>query len=59
MSNGVPITPFKDDKDDTEFLCLMSYLEEVKNLDDMRVANKKAFRMEQVHKFNLDTYIAE
>lgn len=54
LSNGIPITPFKDDKEDTEFLCLMNYLESIKDLDDMRLANKAAFKMDLVHKFNLD-----
>jgi CTD small phosphatase-like protein 2 len=26
LSNGIPITPFKDDKDDREFVCLMNYI---------------------------------
>lgn len=59
LSNGIPITPFKDDKEDTEFQCLMNYLENIKDMDDFRVANREAFRMEQVYKFNLDTYIGE
>lgn len=29
LNNGIPITPFKDDKDDTEFLSLMNYLEAI------------------------------
>ena len=37
----------------------MTYLENIKDLDDFRVANREAFRMEQVYKFNLDNYIAE
>ena len=36
LSNGIPITPFKDDKDDTEFICLMNYLEMLRKYDDMR-----------------------
>lgn len=52
LSNGIPITPFKDDKDDTEFVCLMNYLQNIIDLDDFREANRDAFRMEQVYKFN-------
>jgi len=59
LSNGIPITPFKEDKEDTEFLCLMNYLENIKDLPDMREANSHAFKMEHIHKFNLDNYIAE
>lgn len=53
LSNGVPITPFKDDKEDREFLYLMNYLTLLKDHEDMREINKEAFRMEQVYQFNL------
>lgn len=26
LANGIPITPFKEDKEDTEFICLMNYI---------------------------------
>ena len=51
--------PFKDDKEDTEFLNLMTYLKNIVHFEDMRVANKQAFRMEHIYKFNNDNYIAE
>lgn len=57
LANGIPITPFKDDKDDTEFISLMSYVAAIKDYDDLRVPNRAAFKMEQVYKFNLDNYI--
>jgi CTD small phosphatase-like protein 2 len=57
LSNGIPIIPFKDDKDDIEFTCLMHYLEKIKDEPDFRVPNREAFKMEQVHKFNLGNYI--
>lgn len=53
LSNGVPICPFKDDKEDREFLYLMNYLLKMKDYDDMRELNKEAFRMEQVAQFDL------
>jgi hypothetical protein len=59
LSNGIPITPFKEDKDDTEFLSLMDYLQNIKDMPDYRIANRQAFKMEHIHKFNLDNYIAE
>lgn len=49
LANGIPITPFKDDKEDKEFLCLMNYLNIIKDYDDMRVLNREAFKMEQVY----------
>jgi hypothetical protein len=59
LSNGIPITPFKEDKEDQEFLFLMNYLENIKDLEDMRVANKQAFKMDHIYKFNNENYIAE
>jgi len=49
LANGIPITPFKDDLEDREFLYLMSYLDLLKDCDDMRELNKEAFKMEQVY----------
>ena len=57
LANGIPITPFKDDKDDTEFISLMHYITSIKDCEDLRVPNRHAFKMEQVYKFNLDKYI--
>jgi hypothetical protein len=57
LSNGIPITPFKDDKDDTEFLFLIEYLTNIMDIDDYREANKDAFKMEKVYKFNLNSCI--
>jgi hypothetical protein len=49
----VPICPFKDDKEDREFLHLMNYLDKMRDYEDMRELNKEAFRMEQVAQFDL------
>ena len=57
LSNGIPITPFKDDKDDNEFLFLIEYLTNIMGIDDYREANKDAFKMEKVYKFNLNSCI--
>lgn len=46
LSNGIPITPFKDDKDDREFILLMNYLQRIKDSDDLRLPNREAFKME-------------
>lgn len=57
LGNGVPITPFKDDKEDREFKFLMNYLDNIKNLEDMRDLNREAFKMEQVFQYKLDPII--
>lgn len=59
LSNGIPITPFKDDKSDAEFQCLMNYLMNIKDIDDFREANRDAFKMDLVYKFNNNNYINE
>lgn len=43
LSNGIPITPFKDDKEDTEFLSLMNYIRAIADHPDFRECNKAAF----------------
>lgn len=49
LSNGIPITPFKDDKDDTEFLSLMRYVEAIAQVNDLRECNSSAFQLERVY----------
>jgi len=57
LSNGIPICPFKDDKEDTEFLHLMDYITKLSEHEDMRILNRAAFRMDQIYRFKLDNYI--
>ena len=57
LANGVPITPFKDDREDEEFIYLMNYLDKLKEYEDMREFNREAFKMEQVYHIKLDPYI--
>ena len=37
----------------------MNYLQNIKDIDDFRKANRDAFKMEIVYKFNNDNYIGE
>lgn len=43
LSNGIPILPFKFDKEDIEFTDLMYYIEAIHNQPDYRVCNEQAF----------------
>mmetsp|Transcript_42317 Transcript_42317/g.57557 ORF Transcript_42317/g.57557 Transcript_42317/m.57557 type:complete len:125 (-) Transcript_42317:325-699(-) len=43
LDNGIPITPFSEDKNDTEFLCLINYIKGLTEHEDFREANKAAF----------------
>ena len=48
LSNGVPITPFKEDKNDKEFLSLTRFLVGIHNKPDLRVALRDAFSFENI-----------
>lgn len=40
-------------------MCLIQYLQTIKDYDDLRDPTREAFKMEQVYKFNLDACIEE
>jgi len=45
LSNGIPITPFKENKNDMEFIFLRRFLIEHRNCDDIRVPIEAAFQL--------------
>ena len=60
LSNGIPITPFKEDKTDCEFLCLMRFLVRISTVDDIRAALRDAFSFENIsckEKYDFDIFI--
>ena len=57
IDNGIPITPFKEDPRDTEFLNLIKYLERCADVPDVREINKKAFQLRRIFRFNLEPFI--
>ncbi len=57
LANGIPVVPFKDDTDDTEFQDLMLYFDELRLVDDMREANKLAFNLHKISQIQLDNFI--
>lgn len=48
IDNGVPILPFYNDKNDEEMIHLIYYLECLAKIDDVRVQNRKAFKLKQL-----------
>jgi CTD small phosphatase-like protein 2 len=40
LSCGIPILPFKHDKEDDEFTSLMDYIESIHDMPDYRVCNE-------------------
>lgn len=57
IENGIPITPFKEDPRDTEFLNLIKYLEKCAEVNDVREINKKAFQLKRIFNTQLEPFI--
>ncbi len=57
LDNGIPITPFKEDPDDTEFKHLIGHLEKCAKADDMREVNKQIFRFSELFKYQFENFI--
>jgi len=45
LENGIPILPFKDNKNDNEFPILVNYLNHLASVDDVRLENKKYLKL--------------
>ena len=48
LSNGIPIISWYDDKKDEELLSLIDYLQILSAADDVRVINRKTFKLEKL-----------
>ena len=48
LNNGILITSFFDDKDDTFLNNVKEYLEYIQNEEDVRKINKESFRFEEI-----------
>ena len=57
LSNGYPIIPFYDNKEDQELEDVTRYLLEIKDVDDVRVANKQKFQLQDLAELNIETYV--
>jgi hypothetical protein len=60
LSNGIPITPFKEDKTDREFLSLTRFLVRISSEYDLRVSLRHAFSFDSIRskeKYNFDNFI--
>lgn len=56
IDNGIPILPFYEDKEDTEFLVLMELMDELYNVDDCRDYVSRAFKIREIMNTNTDSY---
>jgi CTD small phosphatase-like protein 2 len=57
LENGYPIIPFYDYKKDEEIKTLTSYLISVQNVDDIRLENRKKFKLVQLADLEIGKYI--
>lgn len=57
LDNGIPIVPFFDNKEDVEFLHLMRYFKVLANTKDWRIANRKAFNLSRLMKYDIDSFL--
>lgn len=60
LGNGIPITPFKEEKDDKEFLFLKRFLFDIRNYEDLRDPINAAFSLDkliQEGKYSFDDFI--
>jgi len=58
LSNGIPITPFKHNKTDEEFLYLWKFLIDCHDIYDLRETLKLSFHFEELSKeYNFDDFI--
>ena len=48
LNNGIPIMPYKDSKKDFELMFLAGYLNSICEFEDLREANKKFIKLEQL-----------
>ena len=48
LNNGIPIMPYKDSKNDFELMFLAGYLNSICEFEDLREANKKFIKLEQL-----------
>ena len=48
LNNGIPIMPYKDNKKDFELMFLAGYLNSICEFEDLREANKKFIKLEQL-----------
>lgn len=48
INNGILVTSFYDDENDDFLECLMDYLDNIRNLNDIREANKESFNFDNI-----------
>lgn len=57
IDNGIPILPFREDKEDTEFLHLIKIMKDISQEKDCRNFIRKAFKISEIMKTDTDSYV--
>jgi len=57
LENGYPIIPFYDSKDDDEIRTLTDYLLSIYNVPDIRVENKRRFKLKTLVELDIGKFI--
>lgn len=56
IDNGIPILPFREDKEDTEFLHLIKIMKDISEENDCRAFVRRAFKLSEIMKTDIDSY---
>eukprot|EP01022_Parablepharisma_sp_SALTPOND_P014065 TRINITY_DN1893_c0_g1_i1.p2 TRINITY_DN1893_c0_g1~~TRINITY_DN1893_c0_g1_i1.p2 ORF type:complete len:570 (-),score=59.52 TRINITY_DN1893_c0_g1_i1:7307-9016(-) len=57
LDNGIPIIPFYDDKEDRIMPKIRDYLVSLKDLEDVRVINKKTFSLTELYELDISSFL--
>lgn len=57
LDNGYPIIPFYDCQEDEEMKNLTEYLLKIQSVEDVRVENRKKFKLKELTDFHIGKYI--
>ena len=57
LDNGIPIIPFYDNKEDKIFPKIKDYIISLKDMDDVRIANRKTFSLMELYELNISSFL--
>ena len=57
LDNGIPIIPFYDDKEDKILPKIKDYIITLKDMEDVRIINKKTFSLTELFELNISSFV--
>lgn len=57
LENGIPIVPFEGDKEDSELIKVIRYINSIHSMDDLRVPNNRMFNLKKILNSNIENFI--